>query len=246
MKFATWNLFIGNDQQTSAIDFLLNEDIDVACFQELRFETTKYLNDSNLRHLNYCVSHHQNGRGVFLAIASNLKPIHSETVIINNVHNTVLSRICGLNYQKIAFLYNDYLVNGRNLRVFGVHLPFGSSPSRHLSLLEEIFRKLNNDINVICGDFNSFGHFPWNLLLGPINGSRWTDCWKNEIESIKELLKRFNLKLDSDKSTTYPLCGTSIDHIIIPDSWSSYQYKTYKKCCGSDHKLVVLEENVIS
>lgn len=246
MKFATWNLFIRNNQQTDAIKFLLSKGVVIACLQELRSETITYLKNSNLLHLSYCISHRQNDRNVFLAIVSKLKPIREEIVITSNGRNTILSRISGLDYRKIAFLYNDYLINGRNLRLFSVHLPFGSAPSRHLSLLKEVFSKLNTDINVICGDFNSFGHFPWNLLLGLINDSRWIDYQKNEIESIKELSRRFNLKLSSGKSITYPLCRTHIDHILIPNNWSSYLYKTYEKCCGSDHKLVVLEENEIS
>jgi len=241
MKFATWNLFAKNDQQTSAISFLIKEKVDFACLQELRSETIKYLENSDLYHLNYCTSHCQSGRDISLAIVSKLKPINTKKITINNGPNTILSRICGLDYRKISFLCNDYQINGWNLRLFNVHLPFGSAPSQHLFLLEKILDELNNDINIICGDFNSFGHFPWKFLLGLINGSRWTDYRKNEIQSIKKLLGRFNLKLSSENSITYPLCRTHIDHIIIPDNWRSYQYKAYKKSYGSDHKLIILD-----
>ena len=246
MKFATWNLLSRSKTQVEAVNFLLHEEkVDVVCLQEVRGETIEYLKNSQQSDLYVECSHSYYDRRdqVYSAIISRMKPVVVVSAKFNYILPlSVLSRLSDLDYRDSGYQYNEYSVGEKTVRIFNIHLPFGASPMIRLKILGEVLENLYVENNVICGDFNSFGHFPWNILVNPLNGARWDEYKLHELEELKKLVAKFNLKLSVVRVVTYPSCRTHLDHIVVPESWSAYTCNVLSKRYGSDHNIVVLEE----
>ncbi|HYV33948.1 MAG TPA: hypothetical protein VE973_03830 [Candidatus Limnocylindria bacterium] len=240
MKIATWNLFDKNQKQIETIGFLFKEKVDIACLQEVSLKTLEYLKTLELC-ISSCKAYNHSGTDVFSVMLSKVQPSGKKIIEFGVIKATFLDRISGLNQSGSSYQFNDYAIGKKTLRVFNIHMPFGSSASKHLVLLKNLLKMLHNDANIICGDFNSFGHFPWKIILGPINASIWQDYTTNELNELKKLFEEVNLKLSLENVVTYPLCQTHIDHIVIPKVWNNYTCTYYKARHGSDHRPVILQ-----
>lgn len=242
MKIATWNLDTSNQGQSNAIDFLLEQRVDIACLQELRWDTIKYLETLKQFQLHYCVSYRKNKKKVFSAILSRAPIKNPKIYRFYSSRHTLLSWATGRDLHESFFHFFDYTIGRQTLRVFNIHLPSVVSPSYRHILLRQIFKRLHSDSNVVCGDFNSFGHFPWNFLMGPLNGSNWKDYIRNELQVLQRIIKEYNLKLSASSIITHPRFRTHIDHIMVPDGWLKFFPHTFEDRFGSDHKLFIIEE----
>ena len=154
-------------------------------------------------------------------------------------------RFKGVDQDRNFFQFIDCVIKGKTIRIFNLHLPLGVSPSKRISLLKEVLKNQHPGINLVCGDFNSFGHFPWSWLLGIVNGSGWKDYISNELKVLETVMTEHNLRLSLRKTITYPNYRTQLDHIMIPRHWShASRAVVIEEQYGSDHRLVLVEASL--
>ncbi len=219
-------------------------DIDILCLQEVRSDTLQYLQQNF--YASTAIPRHYYGREVYSVIAAGIKSRANVAKNFNRpIRNTLLSQFSGWRDADSQFQYSDYLFEKNRLRVFNVHLPYQLAPSLRMLLLDEVMQNLCVDANIVCGDFNSFAHWPYNPFLGILNRSSWNDFFSNEMKMLKNHCQVRGLKLSMEQVVTCPFWGTQIDHILIPNSWTKFFSRTYGQRFGSDHKPVVLETTEI-
>jgi endonuclease/exonuclease/phosphatase family metal-dependent hydrolase len=243
MKFSTWNLWTLNNHQIKSIDFLLGQNIDIMCVQEMSEKTVDYLKSKKEYSFQYAIDHYVARKPLFNGIISKIKPVNSFTRLFKTkTAQPLLPRV--FRWKVGGFLYNDYIINNRSIRVFTTHFTFATTPYQRLMQLQELLYHLGKKDevnNVICGDLNSFGKKSLNLLLGPLFKFTRKDYTTNELASVAKQIKKYNLKFGIENATTYPLLRSQLDHILIPQQWSGYRARVYRKKQGSDHRLVILD-----
>lgn len=245
LSISTWNLLSTNRSQYKALQFLLKQNIDIACLQELTPASVQYLKTLSGYHFDYGIDHYAKAHPFFGGILSRFPATESKKIAFTTKTSTtsLICRFFDWDEGKY-FLYNDFVIGGKKLRVFNLHLTFGAGPAYRSKQLTEVCQYLLKDgENVLTGDFNSFIQFPYSYLIGPLFALSPGDYRASELRDLMEFIKKQGLRPCMEGVVTQPFFRVHIDHIFLPEHWSEVRCHLERQRHGSDHRMVIARTN---
>src|SRR3990167_766615 len=136
LSLGTWNILSANPSQYQTLRELLKMNLDIVCLQELNQQSVRYLQTLKDYHFSFGVDFYEKKQPFFNGILSRIKPVASEKVTMPAAPSpSSVARFFHWDEGKF-FLYNDYQINGKDLRVFSTHLTFSSGPTHRFQQMK--------------------------------------------------------------------------------------------------------------
>lgn len=249
MKIITWNLHIKNKYQKDNLEVLIKEETpDIICLQEVSKENKKFLEKLKGYHTLFCeekISFKKKPTLLEnLAILSKYK-IKNFKIIKHKVFEDFRStKRKKFKRHSIESSYIDVEIKKKKIRIFNVHLEFVASPKYRVEQLKYIYsNKDSKSINILCGDFNSFGRMYTNLFFFLLGNISFKEIKDNEKKILNKYFNKNKLMNIFEKSKTFMWHNLQLDYILIPKNIKvSFKKNLNRK--NSDHKPLLIEVNI--
>jgi len=144
--------------------------------------------------------------------------------------------------ESFEFQYAKIKYQNKIIKIFNVHLEVGAGPYIRFKQFFKTTEYFSSDMeDVVCGDFNIYGKWYKNFLIGWAMGFSFKEMFIDERRRFQKLFKSAGLKNPFYKKITYPTFALQLDHILIPESWEVKNVTLIKNRHGSDHRPIMLE-----
>lgn len=246
MKIITWNMYNKNKRIPEAIDFLKQQDADIICLQELPQQHAPLLEKLGMHiMLNEEIMRFRNPKKatekLYMVIASKF-PIVNQKIVPHQYH---YEHVSGFDTT-----YADYKADSQfievdapqgKFRIFNTHFKCEAGPYHRLSQFREVVESLSRErMNIICGDFNTFGKPFLNLFVWKYFGYKLHEIHIHERNILHALLDLYQLKNPFRRTITFWKVPNQLDYILIPLHLTVVQQKRLG-LNGSDHFPLLLE-----
>lgn len=248
MKLLSWNVYNFNSHLDQALEFVLSQDADIICLQEVPGELLHKLQALPDVEIAYEIDCFEKGIVAYLVTVSRNRIIDKGGVNFLDKHKTLLQKLLRWD-EGMHALWVDLEVDGRAVRIFNTHLSMGTGPGQRTRQMEQVTSQFAiNAENILCGDFNSFYSPPWGLLAGWLLGVGRGDFSTWELNNFHRLCNQFGLQDVASGRITFPVLGSGfeLDHILVPKSSRVVTADLLKNKPGSDHFPLVAEIGLLT
>ncbi len=246
MKVLSWNVWSENTSLSEAFMFVKRQNADVICLQEVSKQFLKKLQKLEGYTIVsaidfYYVQSKRKKTPYFLVILSKIPIVQHQVFSIPTIqYDSILSQLFGLE-ECVEGQYIDLLYKGITVRLFNVHFQCYVRPKVRLAQLKGVLRYFSkHGNNVICGDFNTFGFWHFNVVVGWVYNYSWDEFFLSEKELVEEQLLKRGLVNIFNWETTYPWLGTQLDFIVTPKKLKVEKKKIFSQTYGSDHQPLLV------
>ena len=170
------------------------------------------------------------------------KPVETHTTIPHkNVYEHVTVVDDRYKNFKSDSAYIDISVGQKKVRIFNAHLKCVAGPYHRLSQFRELLENLSSDReNIICGDFNTFGHPLLSIFVWKYFGYRLREVMLHERSIMQALIDLYQFKNPFKGMVTFTKIPMQFDYILVPATMSICDKKRLRRN-GSDHFPLLLE-----
>ncbi|MGJ3242725.1 MAG: endonuclease/exonuclease/phosphatase family protein [Opitutales bacterium] len=250
MRIVSWNIYRHNPQLSRQLTWIREHAVDVVCLQEFpeaHLGLLDTLEEYPYRH---------SAREFFLK-KGDRADIRLYTVTLarrellgaGSIGHHPFPRM-PLRYRlaytdlDIQFQYVDLIgPYGRRFRIFNCHFECVTSPEIRLKRFQQVLDTFHPEaINIICGDFNNFGH-PWVNLPMSWLSSHYSlkDLWQDEKIAFEKAFTEAGLVNVFRGQRTFRKFPFQLDYVLVPQHLSIRRHAVLKPPRGSDHFPVLLE-----
>ncbi len=252
MRVVSWNVFNRNATPPAKIaDFLLAQDADVICLQEVPDPVLRELlgrDDTGYAHAvargMRCAEHGE----CFLVILSRYPVIRHKKIRGNEGRGwrSFFSSVWHRLEEHLESHYIDVLTQEDRVRIFNVHLEVGTGPRNRLTQFLRVLRHSAHGKNIIAGDLNIYGETWYQRFIGLMwFGLQFRELLMDEREEFERVFSKFRLRNMFRGRTTF--CAVEgaadfqFDHILLPEDAIVSSTSVFEEQCGSDHKLIIAD-----
>lgn len=242
MKILSWNVWSENTSITKVLRFLKKQKADIICLQEVSkklLQKLKKLPKYEQVHAIdfYYVKNSRKKIPYFLVILSKIPIVAHKSFPIPTVqYDSILSQIFGLE-ECIEGHYIDIMQKEQKIRIFNVHFQSYVRPRIRLQQFESVVGQFSDaSYNVICGDFNTFGFWHFNVVVGWIYNYSWEEFFMDEKTLLDERFKKYELINIFNWEVTYPWLGAQLDFIVTQKKAKVTHKRVFQESFGSDHR----------
>jgi len=247
MQLLTWNINRYNKRINEIPSAIQSFDADVVCLQEVPQSLIPELEKLTDYALFICDEYARPNRDTFskMAILSRLPVVQNGIVDHREESNSFISlhhKFQGGAQQALESQYIDIELSGKVHRIFNTHLPLSVPPRIRMQYLDNVLTTFDNDCeNLICGDFNPVGKFPFHFFWGWAHSYRLRDYLSYEPLMLRKRMKENDLKNLFRFKCTHPITRQQLDYILAPKHVEIKQKKVIKKRFKSDHRALMVE-----
>ncbi len=250
MKIISWNLCCTNKRYPEIISHIKKNNVDIACLQEVTEDALfmlKKLKGYDLYPI--VVAEGKNKRkNIYLVILSKHKIKNSKSFVIDEKEPRTLWAFAVKSAYGLKKVYHKgHFVDLMGIRIFNLHLPSTVSPVKRLNGLKKALKQIDESkINIICGDFNTYGIWYFNFFFIIFMKHSIKDLLFNEIKEFKKTFNEYNLNDIFSGKYTVSLLNFKYhgDYILAPNDTEVLYNKTQNNTFGSDHKMILAKLKV--
>lgn len=242
MKIVSWNVWSENASFLQVTRFIKSQKADVICLQEVSHKLLKKLRKLSGYTLAqaidfYYVLEKRKKTPYYLVILSKLPFITQETFFIPTVqYDSILSQLFGLE-ECIEGQYVDVVWKGKSVRIFNVHFQCYVRPKIRIEQFQSVVDQFHPESrNIICGDFNTYGFWHFNLVVGWVHNYSWEEFFSSEKDLLIEMLKKHKLVNIFNWQSTHPWLQTQLDFIVTQKRIKVSKSVIFPDTYGSDHQ----------
>lgn len=243
MKLISWNMHILNQKFQKGLDFILEQNPDIVCLQEVNNEALSYLEKTKY-HVYKVVNSYGKSKKRYKVILSKTPGKSSNFITQKKERMSIWRKISHKRFGFTKELHNGIYLDLEKLRIINLHLDACSGPFYRLKQFNFALKNSSRkNKTIICGDFNSYGNILTNTFLYPIFNFPFSNVKINEKKELRKLFLKNKLKDVFKKHTT---CvnfgfGLHLDYVLVPNSMKIKSVKTYKNRYNSDHKILEVD-----
>lgn len=250
MKILSWNICSDNKQQSQKLKQLLEKyDPDVVCLQEVNLECSDSIKEYHDYHIIQAIDYYSLKKKEKaehrLVLLSKLPILNKDTenkFSISDLTKISLWERINKWQESFEFQYAELAYQGQNIKIFNVHFEVGAGPYIRFKQFLKTTEKFNdNGHNVICGDFNIYGKWYKNIIIGWAMGFSFKEMFIDERRRFQKLFRAHHLQNPFYRKITYPMFALQLDHILVPQGWQIKKVDLIKNRFGSDHRPIMLE-----
>jgi len=238
MKILSWNIYNFNSNPSKALEYILSNDADIICLQEVSNTMytslkTKYIG-SIFRSLDFI----ENGTEHYLVILTKTKVKSFEKKVLNTGKKVSLVQKIFNWKEALSYQFVDIEQDGKRFRVFNLHLTNGSGMTKRNEELKTVCKDLSNDMdNILCGDFNTFLTPTLSFFIRYFYFLKKQDLNIIELNEFDKNAKTYGLEDAFKGKFTFDLFGVKfkLDHILLPIGKYKYTPVVENSRHGSDH-----------
>lgn len=243
LKLLDWNVYVSNNEIERVLEFLLRENADVVCLQEV----SPRLLETLTRETSYSLFkardayHKMDGdrNPSFLVLLTRHRVVGADAIVFKKQKKrSLLVRILGFE-EGLEFQYADILCGEKCVRIFNTHLECVASPKRRMAQFNEVTRIFQKSMNIVCGDLNIFRGryaFALRLLLGS-----WDELWDREHEFFGRVFGMHALRNIFEGAITHDFTRSQLDYVLVPEGAEVISQTVLSDSVGSDHRPMVVE-----
>lgn len=251
MKILNWNICTDNEKIRESLDFAMNEDADVICFQELPVKALEDLKKCNHGyHIHYEIDSKVKveAKNCYIAILSKYPIVNKGgSEYYNKKMNSLYHRINKSRTGQVEVhrsIFIDVETESGKRRINNLHLSWPTGSQRRIDQFLNFMESEDvNDSSIICGDLNIIGVFPWNIILAPFFAIKLSEMRINERHYFDDLFKKYKLQnpFEGTESWNTVPNGCQLDHVLIPNNYKIIEKKLVQEKFGSDHFPMTIE-----
>ena len=247
LKIFSWNIYCHNKNFNGALRFIDQQEADVVCLQEVPVLIAGKLKRRRGSYVTEVKARHRGRKKIKTRnVIMSRFPIkeHGSFPFEKKEQRSIKSRVSNL-HGPSEFHYVDIKTGKRKVRIFNSHLECNTSPRMRADQFKQIVKKSHKSkTNIYCGDFNTYGRWYINLLVGHISNYKLKDYSQSDRELFDKLFEKHKLSNVFYGNVTYPLFRLQLDHILVPDDTSVLSKKVFKSRYGSDHRPIMVEVEI--
>lgn len=250
MKVLSWNVWSENVSIGKVLRFLKKQNPDIICLQEVSKKLLQKLKKLSKYELFYATDFYyvksaKKKVPYFLVILSKI-PVtgHTAFPIPTVQYDSIVSQIFGLE-ECIEGQYIDIMQKEKKIRIFNVHFQSYVRPRIRLRQFESVIRQFSDaSQNIICGDFNTFGFWHFNVVVGWIYNYSWEEFFMDEKSLLEGMLKKYKLVNIFNWEVTYPWLGAQLDFIVTEKRAKISHKRVFTETFGSDHRPLFIKASI--
>jgi len=253
LNILDWNVWSEHPNCEKVVEFILEQDADVVCLQEVSVGLLERLSVlENYSHV-FAVDHTQEKNSsvktFYLVILTKFNiESHRVCEFRKRKHKSLYAHHIGVE-EGVEYHYIDIFYNSTLLRVFNIHLDAYSNPRRRLQQFTTICHSFNRQVlNIVCGDFNIASNWyvgAFNRVIGRHLFGFWSkrNLKINERAFFERKFEKARLKSVFKDITTFPSLLLQLDDILIPENCEVLK-KSIFAAIGSDHYPIDVDVEV--
>jgi endonuclease/exonuclease/phosphatase family metal-dependent hydrolase len=248
MKIISWNVCVTNFWHGRIIKEITKQDGDIVCLQEISHKLLDKVKKIEGYHLYYdrIAEGRREKRDVYRVIMSKFDITGKKSFqTLKKEPKTIWAKLVkffyGIRQLNTKGIYAD--IDGK-IRVMNLHLDATVSPRKRVEqftkALEHMDRKKPT---IICGDFNSYGAWYYNIAPIIFMNLHPRDFFYDENKEFQELFRKHNLHDIFFRMKTVnfmTLFRIHADYILVPNGLKVHFRKVHKRF-GSDHHMIIAE-----
>lgn len=250
MKILDWNTCSFCRNQHKVIKKALSYNADIISLQEVQPASLEILKKASNYKLAFTYDTYKEGGGCHLVTLSKFPIIESgEIGYEGGDFNSPLDRLIKWyteEEERHVALYTDIDLNGKNVRIYNIHLSWPVTPSVRFTQFQSFIENIRDyeGEKVIMGDLNVFGSLTYyNLLVCLLFGYKRSDIRFDERGWFDRKFEEMKLQNPLRGTISWPTIpfNAQLDHILIPKGWEVVSLEHTKETFGSDHTPYLLE-----
>jgi endonuclease/exonuclease/phosphatase family metal-dependent hydrolase len=252
MKIISWNLWSDNPNQAQNLERLLADfDPDVVCLQEVNLATLAWINSqdgyNSISAIDYYSKKMGDNAEHYLVILSKSRILNLEGInkfSVRHITRNSIWEILNQWIESVEYQFADIELEGRNYRIFNVHLEVASGPKVRFAQFKETVYRFNREKdaqNIVAGDFNIYAKWYVSIFIGWLLGFRLLEYYINERKVFRKIWARNGLKNVFENKITYKKFKLQLDHILVPIERKVEKNKVIEDGYGSDHQPIYLK-----
>ena len=240
-------MYCNNKSFDRALKFLYEHDADVMCLQEVPTDVVRAMKKHKGLYIAEAKAQHR-GRNRMQTrnVILSKYPIKEKGSLLlpGDEKPSIKSRLTKKG-GPLEFQYVDIKLGSKKVRIFNSHLECNTSPRMRVKQFEHVLEASHRSgVNMYCGDFNIYGEWYVNLLVGYISNYKLDDISKSERKLFGQLFREHQLNNVFRGTVTYPRFRLQLDHILVPSGVPVVSKVVHKKRYGSDHRPIAVEVEV--
>ena len=267
IRILTWNVWCENTNTREIVDFLIGENFDVICLQEVPSQMLEEL--APIKSYTLIQARDAIQRSGFKMYPNYLVILVKETMVIARTasfkfkkrrRGNFLARVFGLDrtllawvlgwkegieYQHVDIRVSDRSSDSYNsiLRIFNVHLSSAVGPRTRRRQFLEVLDNFDKDkLNVFCGDLNVFILKKWwGFLYRIALFDSWNELWEREHEKFRIIIEKHALHSACDGCVTQQQAGCQLDYILSSRGITAVKERVFEIIHWSDHNPMFVE-----
>jgi endonuclease/exonuclease/phosphatase family metal-dependent hydrolase len=259
MKIYSWNVLRSNRKLPEVYRFIENLDFDVLCLQEVTDEMLAYLTKMPF-HIAYHVDRVAEVIHLFspnksevnyVVILSKYEILNQQQIQFPKLLRTFNSNVFEFfmellqkweSISNLGSVFVDIKVNGRELRIFNVHLALWN-PQTRAKEFEHLMEYLPTaGATIVCGDFNILEYGPIKILNWLLGGTLEEGMpWYSERAIFEASFKKNGFSNPLLGKITHKFSRSQLDHILLPVNFSPIKACVIENSYGSDHQPIFVE-----
>lgn len=254
MKIFNWNVRNKNRKIYRGISWILEQNPDVVCLQEVPGKVLTKLTKDTKMYINYVIDFESKTReekNIYNVVLTKIPPKKIESfTYFEEEESTFYGRILYNKINKVSERHKGIsitLESGKiKINVINVHLSCSIGSRKRLLQIKNTLRKTEESkLNLICGDFNVMSNKILKRTAGKKVGYTKEDYRIEEKREANALFENFNLSNIFQKKVTTSFAGSKIvklqpDHILLDKRIEVIEHKMLKSF-GSDHRILFVE-----
>lgn len=270
IRVLTWNVWYENTNTREIVDFLIGENFDVICLQEVPSQMLEEL--AKIKSYTLIQARDAIQRSGFKMYPNYLVILVKETMVIARtasfkfkkrrrgnffarlfgLERTLLAWFLGwkegIEYQHVDIRVTDRPSDSYNsiLRIFNAHLSSAVGPRTRRRQFSEVLDNFDeNKLNIFCGDLNVFILKKWwGFLYRIVLFDSWSELWEREHEKFREIIAKHSLYSACDGQITQEQAGCQLDYILSSKGVVVTEEHVFEKAYTSDHNPVFEEIDI--
>lgn len=246
MKVLSWNVWSENTSITKVLRFLKKQKADIICLQEVSKKLLQKLKKLSKYELFYAIDFYyvkspKKKVPYFLVILSKIPVVgHNSFPIPTVQYDSIIAHVFSLE-ECIEGHYIDIVQKEQKIRIFNVHFQSYARPKIRLTQFESVVQQFSDaSYNVICGDFNTFGFWHFNVVVGWVYNYSWEEFFMDEKTLLEQRISKYQLVNIFNWEVTYPWLGAQLDFIVTQKNIKVTRKKVFQDSHGSDHRPLLV------
>lgn len=242
MKVISWNVWSENASFTQVTSFIAKQNADIICLQEVTKPLLKKLQKMPRYYIaqaidSYYIKEKRKKIPYYLVILSKLPFMEKQTFVIPTVqYDSILAQLFSLE-ECIEGQYVDIMWKQKPVRIFNVHFQCYVRPKIRITQFQSVIDQFHpKSKNIICGDFNTYGFWYFNLVVGWVHNYSWEEFFSSEKDLLIEILKKYRLVNIFNWQSTHPWLQTQLDFIVSQKDIKVSKPVIFPDTYGSDHQ----------
>jgi exonuclease III len=243
MKIFSWNTFDHNKNTLKGINYILNQNPDVICLQEIPYKLLSKLEKLSNYYLTKIVDFKgidNPEKGTYLCILTKNKPISIKTISyyskqINCLWSSIYYKKL-LNQEEQHDAISIELPN--NIQITNAHLSAVANETNRTNMLKNLTSNLNPvKTQIICGDFNTSNNIVTRKVRNLVGEKEVNKCEKSPVQLLLQQLHLKNIFEGKFTSNAFAI-KEQFDYILVSKDTNIKDYQVESNKFGSDHNII--------